>query len=133
MKYLLDTNTCIFFLNGTEPTVTRRILEVGPAGLALSCLSVAELRFGAARSAKRQSNNARIDRFTAEMATIPFDNDCARHFGRIKAEQLEAGRPIPDFDAAIAATAAAMGMVVVSTDHHMADISGIEVEDWLRR
>ena len=130
MNFLLDTNICIYYLNGKDPDLTQKILEAGPALLAISSLSVAELRFGAARSAKPEQNDGRIDRFVAELKTIPFDDFCARHFAHLKARQAAAGKPIPDFDAAIAATALAKGLVVVSADHHMAAIHGIEIEDW---
>ena len=130
MTFLLDTNTCIYFLNGTDPRVIEKILEAGPARLAISSLSVAELRFGAARSTRRHENDARIDRFIAEVKTIPFDDACARHFAYLKAELVAAGRPIPDFDAAIAATALAKTQVVVSADYHFAEIPGVEVENW---
>jgi tRNA(fMet)-specific endonuclease VapC len=130
MSFLLDTNICIYYLNGKDSELTRRILEAGPALLAISSLSVAELRFGAARSARSEQNDARIDRFVAELKTIAFDDLCARHFANIKAGQISAGKPIPDFDIAIAATALAGNLVVVSADRHIAEIPGVEVENW---
>jgi len=130
MKFLLDTNICIHYLNGEDSGLIRQVLAAGPTMLAMSSLSVAELRFGAARSARPEENDARIDRFVAELKTIPFDDFCARHFARLKAEQAAAGKPIPDFDVAIAATALARGMVVVSADRHMAEIPGVDLEDW---
>jgi len=130
MTFLLDTNTCIYFLNGTDPKVTEKILEAGPARLAISSLSVAELRFGAARSTRRQENDARIDRFIVEVKTIPFDDACARIFADLKAELVAAGKPIPDFDTAIAATALAKTRVVVSADRQIAEIPGVDAENW---
>ena len=130
MKFLLDTNICIHFLNGTNSGLTQRVLAAGPALLATSSLSVAELPFGAARSVRPAENDARIDRFVAELKTIPFDDSCARHFARLKTKQAAAGRPIPDFDVAIAATALAQDMIVVSADRHMGEILGVGVEDW---
>ena len=130
MKFLLDTNICIHYLNGRHSGLTERLLAAGPSRLAISSLTVAELRFGAARSARPEENDARVDRFVAELKTIPFDDSCARHFARLKADQVATGKPIPDFDAAIAATALARGMVVVSADRHVAGIQGVEVEDW---
>ncbi len=130
MSYLLDTSTCIYFLNESHPRVVERILAIGPGGLAISSLTLAELLFRAARSARPEANRTRLATFAREIGTFPFDDRCGEHFGRIKAALVDAGRPIPDFDVAIAATAFAHGAVLVSSDRHMAEITGLPLEDW---
>ncbi len=129
-RYLLDTNACIHYLNHSHPALARRILETGPERLAVSSLSVAELHYGAARSSRPESNRERIRVFLNEVRTIFFDDRCGERFGRIKADLVAAGRQIPDFDAAIAATAFAHGLTVVSNDQHMRRITGLALEDW---
>lgn len=128
--FLLDTNTCIYYLNGTHPELTRRVVAAGPDQLAISALSVAELRFGAARSSKPEANRARLATFFRELAILPFDRLCGEHFGRLKADLLSRGRPIPDFDVGIAATAVAGGRTLVSADAHMEEIDGLARENW---
>lgn len=130
MSYLLDTSTCIYFLNESHPRVVERLVAAGPDRLALSSLTLAELLFGAARSARPEANRRRLRTFAGEIATVPFDDRCGEHFGRIKSELIGAGRPIPDFDVAIAATAFAQGRVLVSSDRHMAEVAGLPLEDW---
>jgi tRNA(fMet)-specific endonuclease VapC len=130
MTYLLDTNACIYFLNGTPAPLIERILHCGPRGLAVSSLSVAELHFGAARSARRKANLERVHAFLRELKTEPFTDGCAAEFGRVKAELLKAGTPIPDFDIAIAATALALDYRVVSSDADLRRVRGLDVEDW---
>ncbi len=131
MKYLLDTNTCIYYLNASHPKVVEHILRLGPAPLAVSSLTVAELYFGAARSARPEANRRRVAIFASELANLSFDSECAAHFGRVKAAAVESGRPVPDFDLAIAATALAQGRTVVTNDRHFALISGLALENWL--
>ena len=130
MSYLLDTNSCIYFLNDSHPGIVERVLESGPDRLAISCLTLAELLFGAARSSRPESNRARLATFAGEIDTVPFDDRCADHFGRLKAAQITSGRPVPDFDTAIAATAFAHGRTLVSSDQHMTAIDGLPLEDW---
>ena len=130
MSYLLDTSTCIYFLNERHPQVVERFVAAGPEQLALSSLTLAELLFGAARSTKPEANRRRLRIFAGEVPTVPFDDRCGEHFGRIKAELIGAGRPIPDFDIAIAATAFARGRVLVSSDRHMTEVAGLPLEDW---
>jgi tRNA(fMet)-specific endonuclease VapC len=128
--YLLDTNTCIYYLNATNPGLARRLLKAGPGALAISALTVGELHLGAARSSRREANRARLSTFFRELAVLSFDRLCGEHFGRLKANLLGRGRPIPDFDIAIAATAIANGCTLVSTDRHMEEIRGLVLENW---
>jgi len=104
--FLLDTNTCIHYLNGTDAGLTRRVLVAGPERLAVSALTVGELHFGAERSSRPEANRERLETFFRELTVVPFDRMCGERFGRIKADLLSRGRPIPDFDVGIAATAA---------------------------
>lgn len=131
MNFLLDTNVCIYYLNGDDQELVERILALGPEPLAISTLSLAELHFGAARSARPESNRERIAFFVRELPTLGFDDACAEHFGRIKASLETLGQPIPDFDVAIPATAFAHGRVLVSNDRHMGRIPGLSLEDWI--
>jgi len=130
--FLLDTNTCIYYLNGSHEELTRRVLAAGPDQLAVSALTVAELRFGAARSSRPEANRERLVTFFRELSILPFDRLCGEHFGRLKADLLSRGRPVPDFDIGIAATALASGRTLVSADAHMEEIGELARENWAR-
>lgn len=129
--FLLDTNTCIHYLNGSDAGLTGRVLAAGPDRLAVSALTAGELHFGAARSSRPEANRERLAIFFRELTVLPFDAQCGAQFGRIKAELLDRGRPIPDFDIGIAATAVTTGRTVVSGDGHMGEIPGLSLENWL--
>lgn len=130
MTFLLDTNICIYYLNERHPEITRRMIAAGADRLAVSSLTVAELHFGAERSGRPEANKERLRVFLNELRSVPFDDECGEWFGRLKAERLEAGRSIPDFDLAIAATAMAHGLTLVSRDRHLRSLPGVAVEDW---
>ena len=132
MKFLLDTNACIHFLNGTSDRLVQRILNAGPGKIATSSITLAELHFGATRSGKPDANLERVESFADELPSYPFDDECAARFGRIKAEMLSAGRPTPDFDLAIAAVAIAHGLTVVTADRHFAEVPGLTSADWMK-
>ena len=132
MMFLLDTNICIHYLNGSHGGLTRRVLAAGPELLAVSALTVAELQFGAERSSRPEANRERLGVFFRELNVVPFDPLCGERFGRMKADLLNRGRPIPDFDIGIAATAAATGRTLVSGDSHMKEMPGIHLENWLQ-
>ena len=132
MKFLLDTNACIHFLNGTSDRLVQRILDAGPGKTAISSITLAELHFGAARSGKPDANLNRVETFAEEFVCYPFDDECAARFGRIKAETLAAGRPTPDFDLAISAVAMTHGLTVVTADRHFAEVPGLTSADWTK-
>ena len=129
--FLLDTNTCIYYLNASHEELTRRVLAAGPDQLAISALTSAELRFGAERSSRPEANRKRLVTFFRELDILPFDRLCGENFGRLKAELLSRGRPIPDFDVGIAATAIATGRTLVSSEAHMAAIDDLDRENWV--
>lgn len=131
MTYLLDTTTCIHFLNERDPHLTERVRQAGPSRLSVSTATAAELFFGAARSARPEANRRRVRILLEEVELLPFDGECAEKFGRIKADLLAVGRPIPDFDIVIAATALANGLILVARDRHFQEVEALEREDWI--
>jgi tRNA(fMet)-specific endonuclease VapC len=132
VRFLLDTNACIHFLNGTSDRLVQRILDAGPGKIATSSITLAELHFGAARSARAEANLERVEAFADELVSYLFDDDCAARFGGIKAQMFSAGRPTPDFDLAIAAVAMTNGLTVVTADRHFADVPGLASVDWMK-
>jgi tRNA(fMet)-specific endonuclease VapC len=132
VTYLLDTSSCIHFLNSTHQRLTERVLSFGPKALVVSAISVGELSYGAAHSGRPMVNAARIQIFLAEFQVEPFTPVHAEMFGRIKANLAKRGKIITDFDMAIAATALVLGISVVSADADFKRIEGLVVENWSR-
>jgi tRNA(fMet)-specific endonuclease VapC len=132
VKFLLDTNACIHFLNGTSDRLVQRILDAGPGNVAISSITLAELQFGAARSGKPVANLERVESFAEEFVSYPFDDECAARFGRIKAEMLSAGRLTPDFDVAISVVAMTHGLTVITADRRFAEVAGLASADWTK-
>ena len=127
---MLDTDTVSYALRG-QGEVGNRILEHRPSELCLSSITVAELRFGAARRRSAKLHEL-IDAFTANMAVLPFDEVSAAHFGSLAAELNARGTPIGDFDVLIAAHAiAAEATLVTNNVKHFARVRALSVENWL--
>src|SRR5205814_602661 len=84
VKYLLDTNVCVDYLNGRYPRVTRQIQESSPNDLCVSSVAVAELRYGAEKSVQRQRNHERLGVFLAEIRCVDCDTDAASISGPIR-------------------------------------------------
>jgi tRNA(fMet)-specific endonuclease VapC len=131
VKYLLDTNVCVDFLNRRYPSVTERIRSCSPEDLCLSSVVVAELRYGADRSQRRTENHERLDTLTAEIQCLDFDLEAARVYGRIRSALEAEGRPMGPYDMMIAAHALSQGLILVTDNGgEFRRISGLEIESW---
>lgn len=131
MRYLLDTNVCVDFLNGRHPSVTERLLRLRPDEVAVSIVAVAELRYGAAKSRRAAENHRRLDRLLEELPTLDLGLSAATAYGRLRASLEMRGTPIGPNDMLIAAQALAHDLVLV-TDN-MADlgrVDGLRIETW---
>lgn len=131
MIYLLDTNICVYALKNRPPGVVRRLEEVGPEAVALSVVTVLELRHGAENSARPKRNHANLDLFLAPFRVLPFDRDAAEEGGRLRARLFREGRRIGDLDLLIAAQAKTSGLVLVSNNlREFERVPGLRTENW---
>jgi len=133
MKYLLDTNVCVDYLNGRYPSVTQAIQRSSPDDLCVSSVAVAELRYGAEKSVHRRQNHARLDVFLGEVACVDFDRNAASVYGRVRAALERRGTLIGPYDLQIAAHALALRLVLVSDNvREFRRVRGLKVENWRR-
>ena len=133
MPFLLDTNVWVDYLNGRYPAVVRQIQSRSPGELLLSSVVLAELRYGADRSRKRDWNHARIDILVRDVPVAGFDTEAARAFGRVRSSLEKRGLPIGPYDMMIAAQALALEHVLVTdNEKEFRRVSGLTVENWRR-
>jgi tRNA(fMet)-specific endonuclease VapC len=126
-RYLLDTNVAVAVLNGTLDLSVHR--EAG-AELYLSATVVGELCYGAEKSERVAQNLAAVDRLIARCPAIPCDETTARHYAKLRNRLRGQGRPIPENDLWIAATASEHALVLVTRDEHFDRVDGLLVERW---
>jgi tRNA(fMet)-specific endonuclease VapC len=131
MRYLLDTNTCIRYLNGRAPAIRQKMLTVNDVDIAISAITKGEMFAGSARSQMLQRSRTRQDEFFVRFVSLPFDDAAANEFGRIRAVLEAAGTPIGPYDTQIAPIALAHNLIVVT--HNVGEfgrIEGLQIEDW---
>jgi tRNA(fMet)-specific endonuclease VapC len=132
MSFLLDTDTCIYWLRGHE-SVRQRIEAMKPGNLAVSMISLAELHYGADCSDKPEHNHKVLDDFVSGLNILTLEQPVARRFGEIKAKLRRDGKLIEDFDLLIAATALAHDLILVTNNlEHFERIENLQIEDWVR-
>jgi tRNA(fMet)-specific endonuclease VapC len=131
MIYLLDTNVCIHLLNEKQSRVIQNFRQHNPADIALCSVVKAELLYGARRSQRMGVNLQLLKAFFAPLQSLPFDDECAEHYGQIHADLLIQGKPIGPNDTLIAAIARTHDATLVT--HNTAEFSrvaGLRMEDW---
>ncbi len=128
MKVLLDTCAVSDYLRGLDPVV-QRIQKAKPSDLAISAVTVMELRYGATRrhSAKL---TASVEAFLNGITILPFDAEAAERAGVLRATMEAKGHSIALADCQIAATALAFGLTLVSNDGDLKRVPGLKVVDW---
>jgi tRNA(fMet)-specific endonuclease VapC len=130
VRFLLDTDTCVFWLRGLEG-VRNRLSVVGPGETGVSVITVAELRYGAACSARPETNHQAIDDFLDGIPVLGVDLESTRVFGDVKAGLRKQGMLLDDFDLAIAATALAHSLTLVTGNlEHFGRIPHLSLENW---
>jgi tRNA(fMet)-specific endonuclease VapC len=131
MIYLLDTNVCIHLLNKRHEVILQHLRRHAPTDIALCCVVKAELLYGARRSQRAEANLQLLKAFFAPLQSLPFDDDCADHYGQIHADLLTLGKPIGPNDTLIAAIARANDATLIThnTDE-FGRVPGLRMADW---
>jgi tRNA(fMet)-specific endonuclease VapC len=131
MKYLLDTNACIRYVNGQSDGI-RQILDGLSAGQVALCSIVrAELLYGALKSAQPNKNAERLAYFFRGFPCLPFNEAASEAYAGIRVQLEKAGKPVGPTDLLIAAIALANQLVLVThNSKEFGRIEGLAVEDW---
>jgi len=129
--YLLDTNTCIRYVNGECEQVRRRLASLSPGEVFLCSMVKAELLFGAAKSRSPDRTRTALESFFAAFGAFPFDGAAASTYATIRARLEREGTPIGPNDLVIAATALANGTILVTHNiREFGRVTGLACEDW---
>ena len=130
MKYLLDTNICVYWLKGNE-RIELKILSVGMDNIALSFINVSELYYGAYKSQRVEANLKLISQLTDQLNVVESDEAISEMFGQLKATLENAGTIVDDADLFIAACVKVHGLTLVTNNtKHFKRIKGLKLENW---
>jgi tRNA(fMet)-specific endonuclease VapC len=122
----------VFALRG-DASVRERLSTVDAESIAISVVTLAELRYGAACSARPQANHQAKDDFASGLTVIGLDDEITRVFADFKAQLRRRGALIDDFDLLLAATAHRYRMTLVTHNRdHFGRIPELQLEDWVR-
>jgi tRNA(fMet)-specific endonuclease VapC len=131
LRYMLDTDTCIRVLRD-RPVSVRARFNAEADGLSISTITLGELLYGAARSARPTEMRREVERFAARLEVLAVDADAVAHFADIRANLEGRGTTIGPYDLLIAGHARSRGLIVVTGNlREFQRVDGLRVEDWL--
>ena len=129
--YLLDTNICVYFMNG-KFDLANKIRLIGLRNCYISEITVAELKFGVENSQQIEKNKERLEIFLQKLQIIPII-EALDLYAKEKARLRKIGTTIDDFDLLIGVTSLAHNMVMVTNNtEHFSRIKEIKLEDWTK-
>lgn len=131
LRYMLDTNVCIRVLRD-RPASARVRFNAEADGLCISIITLAELLYGAAKSARPPETRREVEGFASRLDVVDFGPNAAGHFGDVRADLERRGQIIGAYDLLIAAHARSLGLVVVTGNlGEFRRVEGLRCEDWL--
>ena len=132
MRYMLDTNICIYVIKHKPREVIERLKEHNPNEICISSVTYAELIHGVEKSKAVDKNRTTLALLFADIAILPFDTGAAEGYGEIRAELERKGTPIGPLDMMIAGHAKSLGYTVVTNNIKEFDrIDGLRLENWV--
>jgi len=131
LRYLLDTNICIYIINRRPAEVFMHLEHLHAGEVGISSITAAELRYGVEKSGSQRNAQA-LEKFLAPLDVLPFDEVAARRYGALRSGLERAGRPIGALDQLIAAHALALEVVLVSNNiREFERVPGLALENWV--
>ncbi|MGA4633380.1 type II toxin-antitoxin system tRNA(fMet)-specific endonuclease VapC [Pseudomonas solani] len=131
VRYLLDTNICIYVAKNSPAEVRERFARHSASELAISVITQGELLYGAEKSQSRERALAVLERLTSLIRVEPLPEEVAAHYGEIRAQLQARGEIIGNNDLWIAAHARSRGWVLVTNnEREFLRVPGLAVENW---
>jgi tRNA(fMet)-specific endonuclease VapC len=133
MKYLLDTDICIYLISQSSKSLINKIKAFEPGEIGLSVITVSELQFGIAKSKYKDKNRQALDIFTSAFDIIEYDIPAAYAYGELRTQLQKAGQLIGPLDMLIAAQALSRALILVTNNEtEFKRVNGLKIENWTK-
>lgn len=130
--WILDTNICIALIKRQPPRLIEQIKRRKTGDVAISSITLAELRYRVSKSRQVEQNRAALDQFLLPFELLPFDDAAAECYGHVRAALEREGTPIGPLDTLIAGHALSVNATVVTNNtREFARVGRLRVENWL--
>ncbi len=132
MKFLLDTNICIYIINRKPAVVIERMKQTGVDSIALSSITLAELSYGVEKSERPVQNRLALIKFLLPFPILAFDDTSAFAYGQIRAHMEKTGSIIGSLDLLIGAQAISAGLTLITNNtREFSQVPELRIENWV--
>jgi len=131
MKYMLDTNICIYIIKRKPVKVIKHLKKIPFPNIGISSITLSELEYGVEKSQRKAQNKIALAQFITPLEIAPYDELAAKHYGEIRVLLEKRGQPIGTLDLLIAAHALSLNATLVTNNEkEFRKVTGLTVENW---
>jgi tRNA(fMet)-specific endonuclease VapC len=132
MKYLLDTNICIYIIKRKPPKIFKKFESLKINDVAISSITLAELEYGVYKSTQPEKNMIALVKFLVPISILPYEDNAAKAFGIIRANLEPKGQSIGPYDLLIAAHAYSLGLILITNNiKEFKKIKELKLGNWV--
>ena len=133
MKYMLDTNICIYIIKRKPEHVIDHLQQIPILDVGLSSITLSELEYGVEKNHRKEQNKIALAQFLAPLEIIAYDDLAAQEYGKIRVALEKKGQPIGPFDFLIAVHTISLNCILVTNNEkEFKKVPGLKVENWAR-
>ena len=133
MKYLLDTNICIYIINDKPKKILRKFERYPSHEFGISSITQAELQYGVAKSKSKKTNQLALDEFLLPLTILPFyGQELVACYGEIRVLLESKGMTIGPLDMLIAAHALSLDLTIISNNiKEFSRVPNLKCDNWV--
>jgi tRNA(fMet)-specific endonuclease VapC len=133
MKFMLDTNTCIYIIKRKPPQIINRFKLTDISQICISSITLSELVYGVSKSSRPDQNQLALTQFIAPLEILPYDDEAAQHYGELRVHLEKQGTPIGSLDMLIAAHALSLScMLITNNEKEFKRIPKLKIDNWAK-
>lgn len=131
MKYMLDTNICIYIIKKRPEAVLNKFRTLKIGEVCISSITLAELTYGVYKSHQKQKNKTALNEFVSPLEMVSFNENTVEQYGALRAHLEKVGTPIGSLDTMIAAHALSLDLILVTNNtKEFSRVPHLNMEDW---
>lgn len=132
MRFMLDTNICIYIIKQKPPSVIERFYQTEISEISISSITLSELFYGVSKSSKPEQNQFALTQFIAPLDILSYDDEAAQYYGELRVHLEKQGRPIGSLDMLIAAHAlSAKCILVTNNEKEFTHVPKLKIVNWV--
>ncbi len=133
MKFILDTNICIYIIKRKPSSIIERFKQTEISQIGISSITLSELLYGVSKSSNLEQNQIALMQFVAPLEILPYGDEAAQYYGDLRAQLEKQGTPMGSFDMLITAHALSIDCTLVTNNEkEFVQIPNLKIANWAR-